>query len=143
MVDGNKIIIIFYFIYCVCANYKCCIMPYVEKNPFVILYHCLTRVISLCTLIKAKQKLHVFPQGFVNNKSPFGTIPWCFLQMWHFIILYFTLFIVYVLFINVISCPPGALIWKIKYLVSCILQKKNIIIHKCSNTTFHAGQNQR
>jgi hypothetical protein len=27
MVDGNKIIIIFYFIYCVCANYKCCIMP--------------------------------------------------------------------------------------------------------------------
>jgi hypothetical protein len=27
IVDGNKIIIIFYFIYCVCANYKCCIMP--------------------------------------------------------------------------------------------------------------------
>jgi hypothetical protein len=27
MVDGNKIIIIFYFIYCVCANYKCYIMP--------------------------------------------------------------------------------------------------------------------
>ena len=27
MVDGNKIIITFYFIYCVCANYKCCIMP--------------------------------------------------------------------------------------------------------------------
>ena len=27
MVDGNNIIIIFYFIYCVCANYKCCIMP--------------------------------------------------------------------------------------------------------------------
>ena len=27
MVDGNKIIIIFYFIYCVCANYKCCTMP--------------------------------------------------------------------------------------------------------------------
>jgi hypothetical protein len=27
MVHGNKIIIIFYFIYCVCANYKCCIMP--------------------------------------------------------------------------------------------------------------------
>jgi hypothetical protein len=28
---------------------------------------------------------------------------------------------VYVLIINVVSCPPGALIWKIKYLVSCIL----------------------
>jgi hypothetical protein len=27
MVDGNKIAIIFYFIYYVCANYKCCIMP--------------------------------------------------------------------------------------------------------------------
>ena len=27
MVDGNKIIITFYFIYCVCANYKCCIIP--------------------------------------------------------------------------------------------------------------------
>jgi hypothetical protein len=27
MVDGNKIINIFYVIYCVCANYKCCIMP--------------------------------------------------------------------------------------------------------------------
>ena len=28
---------------------------------------------------------------------------------------------VYVLIINVVSCPPaGALIWKIKYLVSCI-----------------------
>ena len=27
MVDGNNIIIIFYFIYCVCVNYKCCIMP--------------------------------------------------------------------------------------------------------------------
>jgi hypothetical protein len=27
MVDGNKIIMIFYFIYCVCANYKCCSMP--------------------------------------------------------------------------------------------------------------------
>jgi len=25
-----------------------------------------------------------------------------------------------VLIINVVSCPPGALIWKIKYLVSCI-----------------------
>ena len=25
MVDGNKIIIIFNFIYCVCSNYKCCI----------------------------------------------------------------------------------------------------------------------
>ena len=35
-------------------------------------------------------------------------------------LLYFTLFIVYVLIINVVSCPPGALIWKIKYLVSCI-----------------------
>ena len=45
MVDGNKIIIIFYFIYCVC---------------------------------------------------------------------------VYVLIINVVSCPPETLIWKIKYLVSCI-----------------------
>jgi len=35
-------------------------------------------------------------------------------------ILYFTLFIVYmyVLIINVVSCPPGALIWKIKYPVS-------------------------
>jgi len=32
-------------------------------------------------------------------------------------LLYFTLFIVYVLIINVVSCPPGALIWKIKYLV--------------------------
>jgi hypothetical protein len=27
---------------------------------------------------------------------------------------------VYVLIINVVSCPPGALIWKIKYLVSSI-----------------------
>jgi hypothetical protein len=27
---------------------------------------------------------------------------------------------VYVLIINVVSCPPEALIWKIKYLVSCI-----------------------
>ena len=27
---------------------------------------------------------------------------------------------VYVLIINDVSCPPGALIWKIKYLVSCI-----------------------
>ena len=27
----------------------------------------------------------------------------------------------YVLIINVVSCPPGALIWKIKYLVSCVL----------------------
>ena len=27
-VDGDNIIIIFYFIYCVCANYKCCIMPF-------------------------------------------------------------------------------------------------------------------
>ena len=35
------------------------------------------------------------------------------------IIIIFTLFIVYVLIINVVSCPPGALIWKIKYLVSC------------------------
>jgi len=32
----------------------------------------------------------------------------------------YTLFIVYVLIINV-SCPPGALIWKIKYRVSCIV----------------------
>jgi hypothetical protein len=27
---------------------------------------------------------------------------------------------VYALIINVVSCPPGALIWKIKYLVSCM-----------------------
>ena len=32
----------------------------------------------------------------------------------------YTLFIVYVLIINV-SCPPGALIWKIKYPVCCIV----------------------
>ena len=31
MVDGNTIIIIFYFTYCVCANYKCCIIP--SKGP--------------------------------------------------------------------------------------------------------------
>jgi hypothetical protein len=31
MVDGNKIIIIFYFINCVCANYKCCFIP--SKGP--------------------------------------------------------------------------------------------------------------
>ena len=34
--------------------------------------------------------------------------------------MYNILFIVYVLIINVVSCPPGTLIWKIKYLVSCI-----------------------
>jgi hypothetical protein len=28
-----------------------------------------------------------------------------------------------VLIINVVSCPPGTLIWKIKYLVSCIHRK--------------------
>jgi hypothetical protein len=35
MVDANKIIIIFYFIYCVCANYmyKCCIMPSRARGP--------------------------------------------------------------------------------------------------------------
>jgi hypothetical protein len=26
------------------------------------------------------------------------------------------------LIINVVPCPPGALIWKIKYLVSCIMK---------------------
>jgi hypothetical protein len=31
---------------------------------------------------------------------------------------------VYVLIINVVSYPPGALIWKIKYLVSCIGNNK-------------------
>ena len=35
----------------------------------------------------------------------------------------------YVLIINVASCPPGALIWKIKYLVSCILSQKSLKIH--------------
>jgi hypothetical protein len=34
---------------------------------------------------------------------------------------------VYVLIINVASCPPGSLIWKIKYLVSCIVR----FIHFC------------
>ena len=42
MVDGNKIIITFYFIYCVCAYYKCCIMPYrgpdLENKVSCILY---------------------------------------------------------------------------------------------------------
>jgi hypothetical protein len=47
MVDGNEIIIIFYFIYCVCANYKCCIMlsrgPDLENKvscilPLVMIY---------------------------------------------------------------------------------------------------------
>ena len=33
MVDGNKIIIIFYLIYCACANYKCCIMPSRARGP--------------------------------------------------------------------------------------------------------------
>jgi hypothetical protein len=28
---------------------------------------------------------------------------------------------IHIYIINVVSCPPGALIWKIKYLVSCIL----------------------
>ena len=32
MVDGNKIIIIFYFIHCVCANYKCSIMAFMPSR---------------------------------------------------------------------------------------------------------------
>ena len=51
---------------------------------------------------------HFLPGQFVHSVM---VIQW---------LLYFTLFIVYVLIINVVSCPPGALIWKIKYLVSCI-----------------------
>jgi hypothetical protein len=44
MVDGNKIIIIFYFIYCVCANNKCCIMPSrgpdLENKVLINIYKC-------------------------------------------------------------------------------------------------------
>ena len=50
-------------------------------------------------------------------------------------LLYFTLFIVYVLIINVVSCPPGALIWKINYLVSCSFATTllfNIHVHHCA-----------
>jgi hypothetical protein len=38
---------------------------------------------------------------------------------------------VYVLIINVVSCPPGAMIWKIKYLVSCIYHMYLLVVQLC------------
>jgi hypothetical protein len=54
MVDGNKIIIIFYFIYCVCANYKCCIMPSrgpdLENKVSCILYMQIKITMTMCII---------------------------------------------------------------------------------------------
>jgi hypothetical protein len=76
MVDGNKIIIIFYFIYCVCANYKCCIMlsrgPDLEnkvscilplvmiyKNKLVTLKNWILKYIGMTNINILKRKCHV------------------------------------------------------------------------------------
>ena len=55
MVDGNKIIIIFYFIYCVCANYKCCIMP--SRGPD------LENKVSCILSQKCENSFNPFPPG--------------------------------------------------------------------------------
>jgi hypothetical protein len=88
MVDGNKIIIIFYFIYCVCANYECYIMPSrgpdLENKVSCILYISIT--LNDYCMDHVAQNTHVKNQiqlfYSTNDNSCFNFIPnmvWAFL----------------------------------------------------------------